>query len=154
MSENELFLHDVRLQERFLSDGTLDPAVHKKHLEALPDLADQCEEFDLEQPALAKEQAEPTPAPALAEAVSSVGVPAVAPVSPFATPAEAGPPAQPVAPAPVPAASPFGAPAASAPEAAPPAPEARPEPAAAPDPHGPASIPPPTASVDADWGDS
>jgi hypothetical protein len=152
MSENELFLHDVRLQERFLSDGTLAPELHKKHLEALPDLADMCEEFDLEQPALAKEQAEPPPAPALAEVAPPVGIPAV---SPFVTPAEAGPPAQPAPPAPVPAANPFGAPAAPpAPEAAPPAPEARPEPAAAPDPHGPASIPPPTASVDADWGDS
>jgi hypothetical protein len=154
MSENKLFLHDVRLQERFISDGTLESEAQKKHLDSLPDLADQCEEFDLEQPALAKEQVEP-PAPALPEAAPPPAAPVATFVQPVSPPAEASAPVQPPAPAPpAPAASSFAAaPQAPPPQAAPPAAEPVSVPPASTE-HGPASIPPPTASVDADWGDS
>jgi hypothetical protein len=44
---------DVRVRQRNLSSGKLDPKVLEKHLSQLPDLADACEPVSLEQPALA-----------------------------------------------------------------------------------------------------
>jgi hypothetical protein len=150
MSENELFLHDIRLLDRFLADGTLTTEVQKRHLDSLPDLAEACEEFDLEQPALAKAQVEPVAAPVLAEA-APVGVSAASFAQPFATPSEARAPLAPAQPAR--SAAGFGAAPQAIPEAAPAASEPFAKPATAVE-ESPASIPPPTASVDADWGDS
>jgi hypothetical protein len=159
MKENELFLTDVRLQDRFLSEGTLSEAAITQHLEGLADLSEHCEEFELEQPALAKEQVEPPPAPVIQPpAAPAIGAPPSFGVQPPGAldPTPAAPPAivdpdAPVRPQPDYAAARSEAVPAIAPE--PPTPPA-PAPAPAPDSNSPASIPPPTASVDADWGDS
>jgi hypothetical protein len=45
-------LLDVRVRERFLSSGALDPKVLEKHHADLPDVAAKGEELGLEQPAL------------------------------------------------------------------------------------------------------
>lgn len=147
MSDRELFMYDVRVRERFLAEGAITKADVERRLAALRDLEDQCEEVDLEQPALSKEPeeviapvvSEMQPVdrmPAMVSSDSSMRevatIPAIAESTP-ATPAPAA--AVPVAPASVPAIASESTP-------------------AAPEPHGPASVPPPTASVDADWGDS
>lgn len=43
---------DVRVRERFLAGGSLDPKSLEKHLGELPDAADRCEPVGLRQPAL------------------------------------------------------------------------------------------------------
>lgn len=43
---------DMRVRDRFLASGQLDPKVLEKHLAELPDLADKGEDIDLRQPAL------------------------------------------------------------------------------------------------------
>ena len=48
MEEN--FLYDVRIRERLLTKGTLQPEAVKKYLEALVDVEAQCEPVSLEQP--------------------------------------------------------------------------------------------------------
>lgn len=48
MEEN--FLYDVRIRERLLTKGTLQPEAVKKYLEALVDVESQCEPVSLEQP--------------------------------------------------------------------------------------------------------
>jgi hypothetical protein len=45
-------LLDVRVRERFLNGGSLDPKVLEKHLSELPDVAAKGEDLGLEQPAL------------------------------------------------------------------------------------------------------
>src|SRR5687768_2903410 len=55
MSDRELFMYDVRVRDRFLTEGAITKADVDRRLAALPDLADQCEEVDLEQPALSTE---------------------------------------------------------------------------------------------------
>lgn len=137
MSDRELFMYDVRVRDRFLSEGAITKADIDRRLAALPDLADQCEEVDLEQPALSTEPDETV----------------------VAAPVELRPNVERLQPA-------FGA---EAPREATPASAESPAPAhesmktlvsavneAPPqDPAGqPSSTPPPTASVDADWGDS
>lgn len=151
MSNGELFKYDVRVRERFVTGGEITKSDVERYLTALVDVADQCEDVDLEQPALAK------------EADSSKEPPVEAPVS-FTTgeglsPAFAAAPAErapsPAIAEPVPGAS--GEPAVNQPaEAAPAVSQESPQPSApvSSEQHGPASVPPPTASVDADWGDS
>lgn len=43
---------DVRVRERFLASGQLDPKVLEKHLAELPDSAERGDGIDLHQPAL------------------------------------------------------------------------------------------------------
>ena len=45
-------LLDVRVRERFLNGGALDPKALEKHLAELPDVAAKGEDLGLEQPAL------------------------------------------------------------------------------------------------------
>lgn len=147
MTDRELFKYDVRVRERFVAEGAITKSDLERHLSALADVAEQCEEVELEQPALSKEQedavaAETPPgltgveAPKPGEGAGVAAIPAIqesgAPVSPLA--AATTTPARESLPAIAPESS----------SAQPPAAE----------PHGPASVPPPTASVDADWGDS
>lgn len=147
MSDRELFMYDVRVRDRFLAEGAITKADVERRLAALQDLEGQCEEVDLEQPALSKEpdevlapvvsEVQPVDRmPALVSGESSVREVAAIPAIAESTPASPTPAAAiPVASAPVPAIASESAPASS-------------------EPHGPASVPPPTASVDADWGDS
>ena len=139
MSDRELFMYDVRVRDRFLSEGAITKADVDRRLAALPDLADHCEEVDLEQPALSTEPDE-TVAAAPVELRPSVerlqpsfeapvreAVPVVAESLPATPPHESMKTLVSAV-----------------------APEAAPQDAAG----QPASVPPPTASVDADWGDS
>ncbi|HTJ82638.1 MAG TPA: hypothetical protein VL400_13035 [Polyangiaceae bacterium] len=50
---------DVRVRERYLTSGALDPKALEKYLGELPDSADRSETLDLEQPALTGEGDEP-----------------------------------------------------------------------------------------------
>ena len=140
MSERELFMYDVRVRDRFLTEGVITKADVDRRLATLPDLADHCEEVNLEQPALSTEPDDSVVAapvelrPSLERAQSSFAdspvrevIPAIAESVP-ATPAPDA--AQVTAAVPVSNEAPTH------------------------DPHAPASVPPPTASVDADWGDS
>jgi hypothetical protein len=43
---------DVRVRERFLASGALDPATLEKHLASLPDLEQSAESLGLSQPAI------------------------------------------------------------------------------------------------------
>jgi hypothetical protein len=43
---------DVRVRERFLANGHLDPKSLEKHLGELPDATDRCDNVGLRQPAL------------------------------------------------------------------------------------------------------
>jgi hypothetical protein len=47
---------DLRVRERNLATGVLDQKAVDKHLGDLPDLADQAETVELEQPALGNDQ--------------------------------------------------------------------------------------------------
>jgi hypothetical protein len=139
MSERELFLYDVRVRDRFLTEGVITKADVDRRLATLPDLADHCEEVNLEQPALSTEpddsvmpapvelrpSAERMPSPLGDSPVREV-IPAIA----ESVPAAPVPDAVQSAAVPVPYEAP------------------------AHDPNAPASVPPPTAAVDADWGDS
>ena len=141
MSDRELFMYDVRVRDRFLSEGAITKADVERRLAALPDLAEQCEEVDLEQPALSTEPDESvvvTPVelrPSVerlqpsfgSEASAREAIPAIAESQPAATLDAAK--TLPTGHEPVP-----------------------PQDASAG--QGPSSVPPPTASVDADWGDS
>ena len=140
MSERELFLYDVRVRDRFLTEGVITKADVDRRLATLPDLADHCEEVDLEQPALSTEPDDsiaPAPVelrPSVERTQSSFAdspvrevIPAIAESVPFVA---------------APDAAPTTASVPSSPETP------------AHDPHAPASVPPPTAAVDADWGDS
>ena len=139
MSDRELFMYDVRVRDRFLSEGAITKADVERRLAALPDLAEQCEDVDLEQPALSTEPDETVVVAPVdlrpsverlqpsfaAEPASREAIPAIAESQPAAT-LEAK--TLPTGHEPVP----------------PPDQSAQ----------GPSSAPPPTASVDADWGDS
>ena len=150
MSQREQFMYDVRVRDRFLNEGAISKTDVEKHLAGLVDLADACEELELEQPALASEQEEvaapveapPVVAPGPSPTLGGFGAePARAPIPAIAEPAHQ-----------VPAAAEPSTPAEPVPAIA--NETQSPGPAPAVDPHGPASVPPPTASVDADWGDS
>jgi len=52
-------LLDVRVRERFLASGQLDPKALEKYLGELPDSAERYENLGLEQPALSGEGDEP-----------------------------------------------------------------------------------------------
>jgi len=140
MSDRELFMYDVRVRDRFLSEGAITKADVERRLAALPDLAEQCEEVDLEQPALSTEPDETVVATPVelrpsverlqpsfaAESSSREPIPAIAESQPAAT-SEAK--TLPTGHEPVPPQEQSAG-------------------------QGPSSAPPPTASVDADWGDS
>lgn len=49
---------DVRVRERLVATGVLDPAVLSTHLAELPDLEAQAESIPIEQPALAPHESE------------------------------------------------------------------------------------------------
>ena len=138
MSDRELFMYDVRVRDRFLSEGAITKADVDRRLATLPDLADQCEEVDLEQPALSTEPAEsvaPTPVdlrPSVERLQPSFG---------------AESPAREVIPA-------IAEPAAPAVDSMKTLVSGIEPPVLDPSGPQPASVPPPTASVDADWGDS
>lgn len=51
-------LLDVRVRERFLTSGLLDPKVLEKHKAELVDVGDRCESVDLSQPALSASESE------------------------------------------------------------------------------------------------
>ncbi len=156
MSDREQFMYDVRVRDRFMAEGAISKSEVERHLAALVDVAEQCEELDLEQPALSKEPDESAVPPTEPEAPVAPAPERFAPV--FASDGPQRPPAAPI-PAiadpgtttqnePAPAAAPVEPVPAIAQEPA--APETKPA-----EQHGgPASVPPPTASVDADWGDS
>ncbi len=150
MSDRELFTYDVRVRERFLAEGTITKADVERHLAALPDAAANSEEVDLEQPALAKDiddsaaSATLVDSPALVstegaaaagEMQRAAGIPAIAEAGAVGNTAAEPRPSDVTQPIPA-VAQDSTAPAAPA------------------EPHGPTSVPPPTASVDADWGDS
>jgi len=141
MSDRELFMYDVRVRDRFLSEGALTKADVERRLAALPDLAEQCEEVDLEQPALSTEPDETV-------VVAPVDLrPSVERLQPsFATESssrEAIPAVAESQPAPTLDTTKTLV---SGHEALPPQDQSTGQ--------GPSSAPPPTASVDADWGDS
>ncbi len=46
------WLFDLRVRERLLAAGSLDPKVLERHLAELPDLADKAEDLPFDQPAL------------------------------------------------------------------------------------------------------
>jgi hypothetical protein len=152
MSDREQFIYDVRVRDRFVAEGVITRADVERHLAALADAADKSEEVDLEQPALSKEPDESTPVAPMLEAAPTPG----AAISSFGDVTRQTPAAIPaIAAAGAPAPAHFEPP---APAPAEPVPAIAPEPVSAiptaSDPHAPASVPPPTASVDADWGDS
>jgi len=141
MSERELFMYDVRVRDRFLTEGVITKADVDRRLAALPDLADQCEDVDLEQPALSTEPDESvvtTPVdlrpsverlqPSFESPAREV-IPAIAESHPAAPQESMKTLVSAVSPEPAPAQDSSAA-------------------------QGPSSAPPPTASVDADWGDS
>lgn len=140
MSDRELFMYDVRVRDRFLSEGAITKADVDRRLAALPDLAEQCEEVDLEQPALSTEPDEIVLAapvdlrPSLERREPSFGAEA---------PLREAPPA--IA---------ESLPAAPSNESMKTLVSAVQEPAPQDAAGQPSSVPPPTASVDADWGDS
>ena len=136
MSDRELFMYDVRVRDRFLSEGSISKADVDRRLAALPDLADQCEEVDLEQPALSTEPAESVaPAPVDLR-------PSVERLQPsFESPAREAIPA-------------IAEPAAPAVDSMKTLVSGIEPPVLDPSAPQPSSVPPPTASVDADWGDS
>lgn len=139
MSDRELFMYDVRVRDRFLSEGAITKADVDRRLAALPDLADHCEEVELEQPALSTEPDETVAAPpvdlrpSVERLQPSFG--AEAPVRE----------AVPQAAEPQPATQPYEAMKTLVSGVEPPPQDAEGQPS---------SSPPPTASVDADWGDS
>lgn len=139
MSDRELFMYDVRVRDRFLTEGAITKADVDRRLAALPDLADQCEEVDLEQPALSTEPDE-TVVAAPVELRPSVErlQPSFGAESPAREPTPA------IAEAPAAPAHESMKTLVSAVHEAPPQDSAG----------QPSSVPPPTASVDADWGDS
>lgn len=140
MSDRELFMYDVRVRDRFLSEGAITKADVDRRLAALPDLADQCEDVDLEQPALSAEPDESSVAapvelrPSIERREPSFGESAREPIPAIAE-------SQPA----LPSHESMKTLVAGGNEAAP-APESTGQ--------GASSVPPPTASVDADWGDS
>ncbi|HEU5073598.1 MAG TPA: hypothetical protein VFU02_05485 [Polyangiaceae bacterium] len=141
MSDRELFMYDVRVRDRFLSEGAITKADVDRRLAALPDLAERCEEVDLEQPALSTEPDESVAAapvelrPSPERLQPSFG--ADSPVREATPPIAESQPAAPAHESMKTLISAVG-------------PEAQPQDTAG----QPASAPPPTASVDADWGDS
>ena len=151
MSDREVFMYDVRVRERFLSEGTITKADVERHLAAIADSAANSEDVDLEQPALSKDIDESTAAPTLVESPAlasgeafgsrapevqrSAAIPAIA--EPGAPGSHASEPRSSETKQPIPAVAQDSA-----------------APAGPSEQHGPASVPPPTASVDADWGDS
>ena len=49
---NTPFTYDVRVRDRLVKRGQLDPKDIEKHLASLPDVTDKCEPLDIPQPAL------------------------------------------------------------------------------------------------------
>lgn len=148
MKHREQFMYDVRVRDRFVAEGAVSKADVERHLASLADLADACEDLDLEQPALSKEP----------DTVSAADV-APAPVA--AVNSAFGSYAAEAQRAPIPAIADAGSSAAHTPTTVTtfdPVPaiaqESQAPAAAGASEAGPASAPPPTASVDADWGDS
>lgn len=49
-TENETRYFDRRTVQRYIERGTIDEKAYQKYVQGLPDVADQAEKLDLEQP--------------------------------------------------------------------------------------------------------